>query len=38
MWVPGSITFLIVVFIYVHRWLMEPEPSAARTARLAGEH
>jgi len=30
MWVPGSITFLIVVFIYVHRWLMEPEPSAAR--------
>jgi putative membrane protein len=38
MWVPGSITFLIVVFIYVHSWLMAPEPSAARTARLAGEH
>jgi putative membrane protein len=38
MWVPGSITFLIVVFIYVHRWLSAPEATAARTARLAGEH
>jgi cytochrome c oxidase assembly factor CtaG len=38
MWVPGSITFLIVVFVYIHRWLMAPEPGAARTPRLAGEH
>ncbi len=38
MWVPGSITFLIVVFVYVHRWLMPPTPSTARAPRLAGEH
>ena len=25
MWVPGSITFLIVVFVYVHRWLTPVE-------------
>ena len=30
MWVPGSITFLIVVFVYVHRWLTPPEPAAPR--------
>ncbi len=35
MWVPGSITFLIVVFAYVHRWLMPPP---ARAPRLASEH
>ena len=38
MWVPGSITFLIVVFVYVHRWLMPPSPGSARTGRLASEH
>jgi putative membrane protein len=38
MWVPGSITFLIVVFVYVHRWLMPPEPGPARAPRLASEH
>ncbi len=37
MWVPGSITFLIVVFVYVHRWLT-PSESAARAPRLASEH
>jgi len=36
MWVPGSITFVIVVFVYVHRWLSPP--AAARGTRLAGEH
>ena len=36
MWVPGSITFLIVVFAYVHRWLTPPPP--ARAPRLASEH
>ena len=36
MWVPGSITFLIVVFAYVQRWLMPPKPT--RAPRLAGEH
>jgi putative membrane protein len=38
MWVPGSITFLIVVFVYVHRWLMPPEPGSGRAPRLASEH
>ncbi len=38
MWVPGSITFLIVLFVYVHRWLVPSVPSAAQGARLAGEH
>jgi putative membrane protein len=38
MWVPGSITFLLVVFVYVHRWLMPPSPGSARTGRLASEH
>jgi cytochrome c oxidase assembly factor CtaG len=38
MWVPGSITFLIVVFVYVHRWLMPSEPSTNRAVRLIGEH
>jgi putative membrane protein len=40
MWVPGSITFVIIIFIYVHRWLA-PQ-SAGRPAssppRLAGGH
>lgn len=38
MWVPGSVTFLLVVFVYVHRWLMPPSPGNARTGRLASEH
>jgi putative membrane protein len=38
MWVPGSVTFLIVVFVYVHRWLMPPEPAGTRAPRLASEH
>jgi len=38
MWVPGSVTFLIVVFVYVHRWLMPPEPGSTRAPRLASEH
>jgi putative membrane protein len=38
MWVPGSVTFLIVMFVYVHRWLMPPEPASAGAARLASEH
>jgi cytochrome c oxidase assembly factor CtaG len=37
MWVPGSITFLIVIFVYVHRWLTPPSIRAGRS-RLAGEH
>ncbi len=35
MWVPGSITFVIVVFAYVHRWLIPPAPGNPRAARLA---
>jgi putative membrane protein len=37
MWVPGSVTFLIVVFVYVHRWLAPAAPSVP-AHRLAGEH
>jgi cytochrome c oxidase assembly factor CtaG len=38
MWVPGSVTFLIVLFVYVHRWLLPPSPDGARPQRLASEH
>jgi cytochrome c oxidase assembly factor CtaG len=39
MWVPGSITFVLVVFAYVHRWLMPPPtPREPRAAELAGQH
>jgi putative membrane protein len=38
MWVPGSITFLLVVFVYVHRWLLPTEPGSTRAPRLASEH
>ncbi len=37
MWVPGSITFLIVLFVYIHRWLTDGAPAAAPGTRLAGE-
>jgi putative membrane protein len=36
MWVPGSITFVIVIFAYVHRWLMPPAPPT-RARRLASQ-
>jgi cytochrome c oxidase assembly factor CtaG len=35
MWVPGSITFVVVIFAYLNRWLSPPE---AGGTRLAGEH
>ena len=35
MWVPGSVTFLILVLVHVHRWLAAP---AASEPRLAGGH
>jgi cytochrome c oxidase assembly factor CtaG len=37
MWVPGSITFVLVIFVYVHRWLT-PASIRAASSRLAGEH
>ncbi len=38
MWVPGSVTFLIVLFVYVHRWLVPQAPGNPRAPRLASEH
>ncbi len=38
MWVPGSVTFVIVIFAYVHRWLLPPEAGSPGTRRLANEH
>jgi putative membrane protein len=38
MWVPGSITFVIVIFVYVHRWLAPVPPVPTGTARLASGH
>ncbi len=38
MWVPGSVTFLIVLFVYVHRWLVPPSPGSPRAPRLVGGH
>ncbi|MCW3029380.1 MAG: putative Cytochrome c oxidase assembly factor CtaG [Solirubrobacterales bacterium] len=37
MWVPASISFVIVIFVYVHRWLTPPSVRAT-PSRLAGEH
>jgi cytochrome c oxidase assembly factor CtaG len=41
MWVPGSITFVIIIFVYVHRWLAPPPPRGATPAhppQLASGH
>jgi putative membrane protein len=38
MWVPGSVAFVIVIFAYVHRWLIGPAPDSPRAPRLASEH
>ncbi len=38
MWVPGSITFVIIIFVYVHRWLAPQTSGSAGTPRLAGGH
>ena len=38
MWVPGSITFVIVIFAYIHRWLVPPAPGSTPGHRLASEH
>jgi putative membrane protein len=32
MWVPGSITFLVLVLIHIHRWLAEPTGAKPRLA------
>ena len=37
MWVPGSVSFLIVLFVQIQRWLSPPS-NAHRPSRLAGEH
>src|SRR6202035_4881999 len=37
MWVPGSISFVIVLFVYVHRWLT-PAPVTVSASRLVSDH
>ena len=37
MWVPGSITYTLVLFAYAHRWLSSAPASIAHRA-LAGGH
>ncbi len=37
MWVPGSITFVLIIFVYVHRWLA-PQASPTGTPRLVSGH
>lgn len=31
MWVPGSLAFVIVLFVHLHRWLTPSEPALARS-------
>ncbi len=38
MWVPASVTFLIVLFVYVHRWLVPSVPDGTGAPRLASGH
>ncbi|HXD55610.1 MAG TPA: cytochrome c oxidase assembly protein [Solirubrobacteraceae bacterium] len=38
MWVPGSVTFVVIIFVYIHRWLAPQTSAATRTARLASGH
>ncbi len=38
MWVPGSITFVIVMFVYIHRWLTPQAAAHSGQPKLAGEH
>jgi putative membrane protein len=38
MWVPGSITFLVIIFVYVHRWLAPPAPGSSAAPSLASGH
>jgi len=37
MWVPGSVTFVIVLLVYFVRWLA-PSPDRGPGGALAGEH
>ncbi len=38
MWVPGSITFVIIIFVYVHRWLAPPAPGSSAAPSMASGH
>jgi cytochrome c oxidase assembly factor CtaG len=38
MWVPGSVTFVVIIFVYLHRWLTPQTPSQGAAPRLAGGH
>jgi putative membrane protein len=38
MWVPGSVTFVIIIFVYVHRWLAPQSTGPSRAPHLAGGH
>lgn len=38
MWVPGSITFVVIIFVYVHRWLAPQTSGKTGAPRLASGH
>jgi cytochrome c oxidase assembly factor CtaG len=38
MWVPASITFVIAIFVYVHRWLAAAPATRSAAVRLARDH
>jgi putative membrane protein len=38
MWVPGSVTFAIIIFVYIHRWLAPQTSGSGRAPQLASGH
>jgi putative membrane protein len=38
MWVPGSVTFVIIIFVYVHRWLAPQSTGPSRAPHLVSGH
>jgi putative membrane protein len=38
MWVPGSVTFVVIIFVYVHRWLAPQSTGPSRAPHLVSGH